>query len=201
MSHRLPVSPDRVLASTPGVEVEIVVAAGYESIAFLPKQYSPIPNSATVQASVSALPTVPRGIDHGPPPEVPTTGGVPIDYVMRDNDTIFTNQFDEVIESSGAEVKRNTPLSPNLRAHVERFIQTLKIECLDKFVIVGERHLNYIKREWSRHANRERPHEAREHLQPGIKQPPEAIETIRLKDVVCESRLCGLVNTYWRRAA
>ncbi len=35
----------------------------------------------------------------------------------------------EVIESSGAKIKRNMPLSPNLRAHVERFIQTLKVDC------------------------------------------------------------------------
>lgn len=123
------------------------------------------------------------------------------EYVMRDNDTKFTKPFDEAIESSGAKIKRNTPVSPNLRAHVERFIQTLKVECLDKFVIVGERHLNYIKREWSRHYNRERPHEARANLPPRTKQPPEAIETIKLKDVVCESRLGGLINTYWRRAA
>ena len=40
------------------------------------------------------------------------------------------------------EIKRTVPLSPNLRAHVERFIQSLKQECLDKFVIVTERHLN-----------------------------------------------------------
>jgi putative transposase len=63
-------------------------------------------------------------------------------YVMRDNDVKFTAQFDAVIESSGAKTKRNTPASPNLRAHVERFIQTLKVECLDRFVIVAERHLN-----------------------------------------------------------
>jgi hypothetical protein len=37
----------------------------------------------------------------------------------------------------------------NLRAHVERFIQTLKVECLDKFVIVAERRLNYDTREWA----------------------------------------------------
>ena len=121
--------------------------------------------------------------------------------VMRDNDTKFTAQFDEVLNTSGAEVKRNTPLSPNLRAHVERFIQTLKVECLDKFMIVAERHLNHICREWSRHYNEERPHEAREHLPPGMEQPPEAIETIKLNDIACESRLGGLVNTYWRRAA
>ena len=45
--------------------------------------------------------------------------------VMRDNDTKFTAQFDAAIESSGAKIKRNTPVSPNLRAHVERFIQSL----------------------------------------------------------------------------
>lgn len=55
--------------------------------------------------------------------------------VMRDNDTKFTAQFDQVFETSGATIKRNTPVSPNLRAHVERFIQSLKHECLDKFVI------------------------------------------------------------------
>jgi hypothetical protein len=44
---------------------------------------------------------------------------------MRDNDTKFTAQFDAAIESSGAKIKRNTPVSPNLRAHVERFIQSL----------------------------------------------------------------------------
>lgn len=46
-------------------------------------------------------------------------------YVMRDNDAKYTVQFDKVFESGDAEIKRNTPASPNLRAHVERFIQTL----------------------------------------------------------------------------
>ena len=122
-------------------------------------------------------------------------------YVMRDNDTKFTAQFDEVIKTSGAEVKRNTPLSPNLLAQVERFIQTLKVECLDKFVIVAERHLNYITREWRLHYNAERPHEARRHLPPGCESPPTAQETIRLKDIVCETRLGGMLKSYSRRAA
>jgi len=62
------------------------------------------------------------------------------EYVMRDNDAKFSAQFDGVLTSSGAIVKRNTALSPNLWAHVERFIQTLKFECLNKFVIVAEKH-------------------------------------------------------------
>lgn len=62
--------------------------------------------------------------------------------VMRDNGKKFTVQFDAAIELSGAKFKRNTPVSPNLRAHVERFIQSLKPGCLDTFVIVAERQLN-----------------------------------------------------------
>lgn len=122
-------------------------------------------------------------------------------YVMRDNDTKFTEQFDEVFKSSGTEIKRNTPMSPNLRAHVERFIQTLKVECLDKFVIVAERHLNHVCREWRLHYNRERPHEARGHLPPGFEKPPEANDAIRPNDVICSSRLGGLLKHYERRAA
>lgn len=121
--------------------------------------------------------------------------------VMRDNDTKFTGQFDEVLKSSGAAVQRNAPLSPNLRAHVERFIQTMKVECLDKFMIVAERHLNHVCREWRLHYNRERPHEARGHLPPAWERAPEAHETVRPNDVVCSSRLGGLLKSYGRRAA
>jgi len=122
-------------------------------------------------------------------------------YVMRDNDTKFTAQFDAVIESSGATIKRTVPLSPNLRAHVERFIQSLKVECLDRFVIVGERHLNYVCREWQRHFNLERPHSARCHLPPAWDAPPECALTADDGEIVCTSRLGGALISYSRRAA
>lgn len=121
--------------------------------------------------------------------------------VMRDNDTKFAAPFDAVIESADVEVKRNTPRSPNLRAHVERFIQTLKHECLDKFVIVAERHLNYVNREWRLHYNRERPHSARDHLPPDFEPPTERTAEIRPTDIVCTTRLGGLLRSYERRAA
>jgi len=66
---------------------------------------------------------------------------------------------------------------------------------------VAERHLNYINREWRLHYNPERPHEARGHLPPGMEKQPEAIETVRLNDVVYSSRLVGLLKHYERRAA
>ena len=127
--------------------------------------------------------------------------GLPPEYVMRDNDAKFSVQFDDVLKSSGAIVKRNTPLSPNLRAHVERFIQTLKFECLNKFVIVAEKHLDHVCRVWSRHYNEERPHSAREHLPPDFTASPEECTTVRVKDIVCTSKLGGVIQSYSRRAA
>jgi putative transposase len=84
---------------------------------------------------------------------------------------------------------------------MERFIQSLKLECLEKFVIVGERHLNYVNREWRLHYNWERPHEARGHLPPGMEKPPETNDAIRPNDIVSTSRLGGLLKHYERRAA
>lgn len=74
-------------------------------------------------------------------------------------------------------------------------------ECLEKFVIVAERRLNHVNREWRLHYNRERPHEARGHLSPAMETPPEGNETVRLHDVVYSSRLGGLLKHYERRAA
>jgi transposase InsO family protein len=121
--------------------------------------------------------------------------------VMRDNGRKFTPQFDDVLESSGVSILRTTPRSPNLRAHVERFIQSLKGECLDKFVIVGERHLNHINRQWQQHYNQERPHSARDHLPPGYHAAPAPAASVVPGDVVSTSRLGGLLKHYHRRAA
>ena len=126
---------------------------------------------------------------------------LPAEIVMRDNDTKFSRQFDAVFEGSGTKIKLNTPFSPNLRAHFERFIQTLKVECLDKFVVVAQQHLNYICREWAVHYNRERPHSARGHLPPAYESPPEPVETIKPGNIVCTTRLGGLLKSYSRRAA
>ncbi|MFO0179228.1 MAG: integrase core domain-containing protein [Planctomyces sp.] len=123
------------------------------------------------------------------------------EYLMRDNDVKFSRQFDDVFKTSGVEIKRTVPMSPNLRAHVERFIQTLKFECLNKFVIVAEKHLDHICRIWSRHYNEERPHSSRDHLPPNFTAPPEEATTIRVSDIVCTSKLGGVIHSCSRRAA
>lgn len=121
--------------------------------------------------------------------------------VMRDNDRKFTAQFDDLFESSGVRIQRTIPGSPNLRAHVERFIQSLKVECLNRFVVVAERHLNHINREWQQHYNQERPHSARQHLPPDSHSTPEPAAGVTPDDVLCTSRLGGVLRSYHRRAA
>ena len=106
-----------------------------------------------------------------------------------------------MFKASGVQIKRTVPMSPNLRAHVERFIQTLKFECLNKFVIVAEKHLDHICRIWGRHYNEERPHSSRDHLPPDFTAPPEEATTVRLSDIVCTTKLGGVIQSYCRRAA
>jgi putative transposase len=122
-------------------------------------------------------------------------------FVMRDRDAKYTQQFDAVFEAGDTEVKMNTPESPNLRAHVERFIQTHQNECLDSFMVVSESHLNLINREFQYWYNHKRPHSARDFLAPGCESPPEPRDAIRLNDVVCETRLGGVLKSYSCRAA
>ncbi|MGE3316654.1 MAG: integrase core domain-containing protein [Planctomycetaceae bacterium] len=57
-------------------------------------------------------------------------------------------------------MKKSTPMSPNLNAYVERFIRMLPVECLDYFVILGERHLEHLVKEFVAHYHAERPHQS-----------------------------------------
>ncbi len=119
----------------------------------------------------------------------------------RDGGHRVVGQFDEVFKISGVQIQRTVPMSSNLRARVERFIQTLKFECLNKFVIVAEKHLDHVCRVWSRHYNEERPHSSRGYLPPDFTSPPDEAITVRVHDIVCTTKLSGVINSYSRRAA
>ena len=127
--------------------------------------------------------------------------GLSPEYLMRDNDAKFSGPFNAVFKASGVQIKRTVPMSPRLRAHVERFIQTLKFECLNKFVIVAEKHLDQICRVWSRYYNDERPHSSRNHLPPDFAATSEEVTSIRVSDIVCTSKLGGVIQSCSRRVA
>jgi len=84
---------------------------------------------------------------------------VPVTHLLIDHDSKFTSACDAVFEADSAEVKRLGPRAPSLNAYAERFVQTLGVECLDHFIICGEKHLQFIVREFLAHYHEARPHQ------------------------------------------
>ncbi len=116
--------------------------------------------------------------------------------IIHDADTKFTKQFDEIFEDEGIRVKKLVPASLNMNAFIERWVQSIKQECLDHFVVLGEKHLQHIVSEYVSYYNNLRPHENRDHLPPALKESPPEVETICLENVVCRERLGGLLKHY-----
>ncbi len=131
--------------------------------------------------------------------------GLPPRFLLLDHDTKFAKGFDAVFEADDTEVKRVGPVAPSLNAYAERWVQSLRRECLDHFLILGERHLEYLVREFVEHYNTERPHQARNNLPLPEAAAGDAGEPRILKfpsgEVQCQERLGGLLKHYYRAAA
>ncbi len=86
--------------------------------------------------------------------------------------------------------------SPNLHAYVERFIQSIQVECLDHFLVFGEKHFDYLVREYIEHYHQERPHQGVGNRLIAGQPPPSADNAIQ-----CRTRLGGLLKHCYREAA
>ncbi len=123
-------------------------------------------------------------------------------HLIKDGDTKFTEKFDEIFESEGIKVKRLPYRSPNLNAYAERFVQSIQNECLNHFVTFGERHLEFLLREYEDHYNTVRPHQGIGNRTIGIvAMPPPDVGVFDPGEVECEGRLCGLLRHCYRKAA
>ena len=122
-------------------------------------------------------------------------------YLIRDGDTKFTAESCAVLESEGLEVKRVGPMAPNMNAYAEHWVQTIKTECLDHFVILGEAHLRHIVSQFVAYYREDRPHQAKVNQPLVGESSPETSDVIRYEDIVCHKRLGGLLKTYSRKAA
>ncbi len=122
--------------------------------------------------------------------------------MFRDRDVRFTKQFDAIRKSAGVPMEKLTPGSPNLNAYIERWIQSIKHECLDHFIVFGERHLRYLADEYVDYYHHQRPHQGLSneplHGLQLIDEPDHAGEAFH---ITCRSRLGGLLKHYERRAA
>ena len=118
-------------------------------------------------------------------------------FLIRDRDSKFTAVFDEVLAGNGMRIIKTPVRSPRANSFAERYVGTLRRECLDHLLIHGERHLRRILAEYARHYNEHRPHQSREQ-RPPLHEPGEAVDvTSRIKR---RQVVHGLINEY-RRAA
>ena len=129
--------------------------------------------------------------------------GLKADIVMHDRDSKFTEDFDQTLKDADLEVKKAAYRSPNTVAFVERFIQTMQQECLDHFIVFGERHMNHLVREMVAFYHESRPHQAKHSdLLVRVREATNAEEpeVVRLSDVRCKKRLGGVLTHYYRKA-
>jgi putative transposase len=119
--------------------------------------------------------------------------------LFHDRDSKFTAAFDSDLKSSAIEVHLSPPRSPNVNAFVERWIGSIRYECLNHFILLGEKHINYLARSWLRHYHAARPHQGRDKGNAPLIVPSLAPSTDGA--VCCKQQLGGLLKHYYRRAA
>jgi len=124
--------------------------------------------------------------------------GRSIKFLVRDRDTKFTAAFDEVFRSEGIRVIKTPVRSPRANAFAERWVRTVRPECLDWILILSHRHLERVLRDYVGHYNGQRPHRGID-LQvpvPGnrtVGTPPSRVR--------CHDVLGGLIHEYHPVAA
>ena len=118
-------------------------------------------------------------------------------YLIHDRDPLFTEEFSKIIQASGIKTVKLPPSSPNVNAHAERFVRTIKESCLDRMILFGESSLRKPIHEFIVHYHYERNHR-------GLGNRlilKEAVGTDRNGAIQCRQRLGGMLNYYHRQAA
>ena len=119
-------------------------------------------------------------------------------FLIRDRDSKFTGAFDAVFTGAEISIIRTPAHAPRANAFVERWIGTLRRECLDHILITGPRHLASVLREYVEHYNTHRPHRSlQQHPPAGRTTPPSSDSPIRL---LRQDRLGGLIHEYLQAA-
>jgi len=122
-------------------------------------------------------------------------------FLIRDRDAKFTRAFDAVFTAAGLEVLKIPPRSPRANAHAERWVKTVRTECLDWLLIGNRRHLHRVLTAYLAHYNTARPHRGLDLAVP-LPAPVTAATRVpvRSEQVQRIDVLGGLVHEYTRAA-
>ena len=116
-------------------------------------------------------------------------------YVIHDRDGKYCPAFDHTIEAAGVKPVKLPARSPNLNCYAERWVRSVKDECLSKLILFGESSLRRALTAYVAHFHRERNHQGKDNL---LLFPDDYGHT---GSVRCHERLGGLLRYYHRKAA
>lgn len=119
-----------------------------------------------------------------------------IHFLIRDRDTKFTSTFDTVFRSEAIRIIRTPIRAPNANCYAERWIRSVRAECLDKLLIFSEDHLRRVMRDYIAYYNTARPHQGIGQGMPIPSSPSDACGPVR-----CRTVLGGIIHDYYREAA
>ena len=119
---------------------------------------------------------------------------LPIRFVLHDRDSKFCASFQDTLRSAGIRSLALPARSPNLNAFAERWVRTIKTECLSKLILFGEASLRRAVTQFLEHYHLERPHQGKgNQLLFTVPLPPRARPAGRIQ---CHERLGGLLKSY-----
>ncbi len=117
-------------------------------------------------------------------------------FLIRDRDSKFTRAFDDVFASEGIRVIKTPVRAPKANAFAERFVRTVRAECLDWLLIVNRRHLERVLGVFVHHYNTHRPHRSLRLTPPAPNAPQLRLVRPRSTGVTRRDRLGGLIHEY-----
>ncbi len=116
------------------------------------------------------------------------------EYLIHDRDPLYTGKFVNILRSAGVEPVKPPPRSPNLNAYAERFVRSVKEECLNKLILSSEQLLHHVLSEYLKYYHHERIHQ-------GINRIIEPRHKGNDGEIICIERLGGLLKSYHRKVA
>jgi transposase InsO family protein len=120
-------------------------------------------------------------------------------FLIHDRDAKFCGSFDAIIRSESVSVIETPVRAPRANAIAERWVRTVRTECLDHLLILGRRHLEHVLGVYVAHYNEHRPHRSLGLAAPAGHPPsptPSCLEDVRRRDV-----LGGVIHEYYAAAA
>jgi putative transposase len=124
----------------------------------------------------------------------------PGQYLIHDRDGKYCLAFQQIVDAAGVTRVPLPPRSPNLPAYAERWVRSVKEECLSRLILFGEASLRHVLTQYVAHFHHERNHQGKDkdnvRLFPTVNQ-----DAAREGPIQCHERLGGLLKYYVREAA